>query len=81
MWCSDKPIDECLAPASAYYLRVKEVQEELLATKNIRAEHIVFSTDDNKPSQYWEEVATFGWQRLAFEKDDAETNLLKSLGQ
>jgi len=81
LWCSDRPIDECLAPASAYSLRVKEVQEELLAMKNIRAQHVVFSSDDDKPSQFWEEVATFGWQRLAFEKDDAETNLLKSLGQ
>ncbi len=79
-WCHDVPVDECLAPPSAYRVRVREIQEELLATKNIHATHVVFSSDDNKPSQYWEEVATFGWKRLAFEKDDAEMALRESLG-
>ena len=74
------PVDECLAPPSAYRVRVKEVQEELLATKNIHTDHVVFSTDDNKPSQYWDEVATYGWKRLEFEQDDAEMDLRQILG-
>ncbi len=79
-WCGDTPADECFASPLAYRVRVKEVQDELLAKENIHAQHFVFSSDDNKPSRYWEEVATYGWQRLAFEKDDAEMDLRKSLG-
>jgi len=79
-WCGDMPIDVCFASPSAYRVHVKEVQDELLAKKNIRVQHVVFSSNDNKPSRYWDEVATYGWQRLAFEKDDAEMDLRKSLG-
>ncbi|KAF8336633.1 uncharacterized protein EI90DRAFT_3046566 [Cantharellus anzutake] len=79
-WCGDGAADDCLAPPSAYHVRVKEVQEELLTKKGIHVEHVVFSSDDKDSSLYWKEVELFGWRRLALEDDDAEMDLRRTLG-
>jgi len=78
-WCSGKPIDECFAPLSAYGVRVKEIQEELLSKKDLHVRHVVFSSDDDESSGLYKEAASLGWKRLAFDKDDAEMALRKTL--
>ncbi len=79
------PRDKVIPPVCRSICHTSEIHvtipsTQFIVVQNIHAQHVVFSSDDNKPSRYWEEVATYGWQRLAFEKDDAEMDLRKSLG-
>ncbi|KAJ7597465.1 hypothetical protein C8J56DRAFT_920150 [Mycena floridula] len=64
VYCGELPLHDCFAPLPVIARRVKEVQDELLATKGILVEHVVMTSDERNET-WWQEVTeVFGWSRL-----------------
>ncbi|KAJ6580635.1 hypothetical protein B0H19DRAFT_1250947 [Mycena capillaripes] len=61
-WCR-RPVAECFAPLSAIARRVDEVKAELLEKKGLRVDRVIM-TSDEKDSNWWDEVAPYGWVRI-----------------
>ncbi|KAK7031507.1 hypothetical protein R3P38DRAFT_2924051 [Favolaschia claudopus] len=58
--CGGVPVNECLAPLSAYAKRVEEAKAELRSTKGIRVDHVIMTSDEDDP-EWWNEVHGLGW--------------------
>lgn len=60
--CYDVPVDECLAPISAYVKRVDQVKQEL-ADRDIIIKHVIVTSDETDET-WWNDIYALGWKRL-----------------
>lgn len=60
--------EDCYAPLSAYAIRVREIQLELLEKKGIDVTRVVMTSDERDPA-WWADVDALGWVYVDSEKE------------
>jgi len=71
-WAAER-IEDCFAPISVYARRVREVQDELLQTKQlvIPDDHVLL-TSDEADSEFWNSVAAYGWKHISHAEEGTQ---------
>jgi len=72
-WCDEIPLKDCFAPLPVIARRVREIQEELLATKGLDVKDVVLTSDEIDPL-WWADVAKQGWKYPDHSKTTEEFN-------